>query len=188
MTDQNTNLLAKKGREYNFLLDSSTIIYFEKMHGQCGVSIFTAFQELPDVEFFVCNDVLSELISGTKGFNPIQLRIFVGHIINAESSMMHGWKENRFLVQENGETKYVVLNKISSADYAQILLCQNHPELVLVANDRKMLKSAIQVLGNRAIGIPALLNQLLQHYPSNKRLQMLKKTGNEMFLQKHAFN
>ena len=186
--ENNNKILANSGKKYNFLLDTSVILYFEKMHERCGASIFIVFDELPDVNFFVCNDVLSEFISGDHGFNPTQLNIFFDHILNAESSMDRSRKENRFLISENGEIKYIILNKISATDYAQILLCQNHSELILVANDRKLIKSGAQVIsGRRVIGIPALLDRLLKLYPHNDRLKILKKTGEEMFEKKSAF-
>ncbi len=188
MTENNSKILANVGKKYNFLFDTSTILYFEQMWKQCGASIFIVINEIPDVNFFVCNEVLSELISGDHGFNPAQLNIFFDHILNAESSMNREYKENRFLINEGGEVKYIVLNKISTTDYAQILLCQNHPELVLVANDRKLIKSGVQVVsGGRVIGIPALLDRLLSIYPDNERLKVLKRTGNEIFVKKHAF-
>ena len=92
------------------------------------------------------------------------------------------------LIEENGEVKYIVLNNISATDYAQILICQNHKTLILVANDKKMLKSAIQVIKERrVIGIPALLNWLLVLYPDNGRLKALKETGDKLFIKRHAF-
>lgn len=188
MIEDNSRILAEKGRKYNFLFDTSTIRYFEQIWKQCGVSIFVAMSEIANVNFFVCNEVLSELINVPSGFNPTQLNIFFDHILNVESSMSRNRKENRFLINENGEVKYVVLNKISSTDYAQILLCQNHPELTLVANDRKLIKSGAQVVPDRrVIGIPSLLDKLLVLHPDNARLQELKKTADGMFIKKHAF-
>ena len=187
MIDANSKILANRGKKYNFLFDTSTILYFEQMWKQCGASIFVVINEIPDVNFFVCNEVLSEFISGNHGFNPTQLNIFFDHILNAESSMNRDYKENRFLINEGGEVKYIVLNKVSTTDYAQILLCQNHPELVLVANDRKLIKSGAQTVPGRVIGIPALFDRLLSLYSDNERLKVLKKTCDEMFVKKHAF-
>ena len=158
------------------------------MYEHCGASIFTAIEECPEVNFFVLNDVLSELMQGPKGINPTQLNTFFDHILNSESAMNRDRKENRFLIEENGEIKYIVLNNISATDYAQVLICQNHIELTLVANDTKMLKSAAQVIkGRRVIGIPAFLDKLLAIYPNNERLKVLKKTGDKLFTKKHAF-
>lgn len=185
--EENNQILADTGKQQNFMLDTSAILYFQTIWKNCGASIFTVFKELPDVNFYVCNEVLSELIGGKNGFAPTQLGPFLGHILNAESSMVPGWKENRFLIQENGETKFIVLNKISSTDYAQILLCQNHSELVLVANDRRMIKSGAQVLENRMIGIPAMLKRLRSVYPNNPRLKTIQDTGDAIFEKKHAF-
>lgn len=187
MNDNNQILLAQ-GRKYNFLFDTSTILYFQVMYEHCGASIFTAIGECPKVNFFVLNDVLSELMQGSKAINPTQLNTFFNHILNPESSMDYKRKENRFLIEKNGELKYIVLSSISATDYAQVLVCQNHTQLTLVANDKKMLKSAAQILsGRRSVGIPAFLDRLLAIYPENERLKVLKRTGDELFVKKHAF-
>ena len=139
-------------------------------------------------QFFILTNVLSELIQGPNGISPTQLNPFFNHILAPESAMGNDKKENRFLINVKGKIKYVVLNKISVTDYAQVLVCQNHKELTLVANDKKMLKSAAQVIKERRVtGIPALLDKLLTLYPNNERLRVLKKTGDELFTKKHAF-
>lgn len=186
--EENEKVLDIYGKKFNYLFDTSTILYFQTMYEYCGANIFKALEECPEVNFFVLNDVLSELMQGPKGINPTQLSIFFNHILNAESSMDRDRKENRFLVTENGQIKYIVLNNVSATDYAQILLCQNHERLTLVANDKKMLKSAAQVVsGRRVIGIPALLDRLLLTCPSNEKLKTLKKTGDGLFKKTHAF-
>jgi hypothetical protein len=133
------------------------------------------------------NDVLSELMQGPLAINPTQLGQFLNHILNSEASMDHKRKEKRFLIEENGEVKYVVLNAVSAIDFGQILLCQNHLELIVVSNDREMIKSAAQLLHKRVMGMPAMLNKLLELYPENEILKVLQKTGEEIFSQKHAF-
>lgn len=186
--DQNNQTLLTQGKKYNFLFDTSTILYFQVLHEHCGASIFTAIKECAEVNFFVLNDVLSELMQGKKGINPTQLNLFMNHILNSESAMDRNRKENRFLIEEDGQIKYIVLSSISATDYAQVLVCQNHTQLVLVANDKKMLKSAAQVLeGRRTLGISAFLDRLLLLYPHNERLKELKKAGDELFVKKHAF-
>jgi len=186
--EENNKILLKYGKKYNFLLDTSAILYFQVMHEHSGASIFKALEECRDVNFFVIDLVLSELIQGSKGLNPTQLTSFFNHILTSESAMEPNRKENRFLITDGVEIKYLVLSNISATDYAQILVCQNHTRLVLVANDKKMLKSAAQVLeGRRSVGIPAFLDRLIFLYPQNERLKALKKTGDELFTKKHAF-
>lgn len=184
--DLNKEILKKNSRKYNFLFDTSSIIYLEALWKRSGASIFKALGELPDVNFFVVNDVVSELISG-KNASPVDgvLNTFFNHILNSESSMAPNYKENKFLIEQGGEVKYIILNKISATDYAQILLCQNHLELTLVTNDRKMLKSGARViLGRRILGIPAFLNKLVELHPDNKRLASIKATAELMFIKK----
>lgn len=186
--EENVKILERFGKKHNFLLDTSAILYFQVMYEHCGASIFIALEECNDVNFFVLNLVLSELIQGPKGLNPTQLTTFFNHILNSESAMEPNRKENRFLINDGEEIKYLVLSNISATDYAQVLVCQNHLQLVLVANDKKLLKSAAQVLeGRRSVGIPAFLDRLLVLYPQNERLKALKKAGDELFEKKHAF-
>jgi len=186
--EQNNQTLLTHGKKYNFLFDTSTILYFQKMYEYCGISIFTAIKECTEVDFFILNDVLLELMQGKKGINPTHLSLFLNHVLISESSMDRNRKENRFLIEEDGELKYVVLSSISATDYSQVLICQNHTQLVLVANDKKMLKSAAQVLkGRRTLGIPAFLDRLLLLYPHNEMLKELQKTSDKLFEKKHAF-
>ena len=186
--EQNNSILSKNGKKYNYLFDTSAILYFQTLYEHGGASIFKAIEECPNVEFYVINDVLSELMQGPKGINPTQTAPFLNHLLIAESAMDHNRKENRFIIKEGGELKFIVLNSISATDYAQVLVCQNHEELTLVSNDIKLLKSASQVLtGRRTTGIPALLDKLLFLYPNNKSLLTLKKTGDSIFVKRHAF-
>lgn len=186
--DINRNIIAEKGKKYNFLLDTSTIIYLEIIWKKCGANMLMTLEKLPDINFFVTSQVLVELMSGKKGYSTGILGDYDGHILNSEGSFVPNWKENRFLIEQDCEVRYIVLNKISDTDYSQILMCQNHLELTLVTNDRKMLKSGVQViLGRRIFGIPAFLEKLIDLYPKNKRLLVIKETADQMFIKKNPF-
>ena len=186
--ETNSKTIASFGKKYNFLFDTSTILYFQDMFVYCGVSIFTVLKDCPKATFFITNNVLEELLRGPKRLKLNQIGFFVNHILNAELSMDRNIKENRFLIEENDEIKFIVLNKVSAIDYAQILMCQNHKELTLVSNDKKMLKSAAQVVkGRRVVGMPALLDRLLRTNPNNKKLKVLKETGDNLYRKIHAF-
>ena len=95
--------------------------------------------------------------------------------------MSHDLKENRFLIEENGQIKYIVLNKVSAQDWGQVLLCQNHPELILVSNDRKLLKSAGIILKERVIGINALIDRMIQLEPEIQEYRKLKEEALKLF-------
>ena len=95
--------------------------------------------------------------------------------------MSYDLKENRFLIEEDGQIKYIVLNKISAQDYNQVLLCQNHPELTLVSNDRKLLKSASLILKERAIGINTFMDRMIELEPKTKEYQTLKEEALKLF-------
>jgi hypothetical protein len=130
-------------------------------------------KEFPNEYFFVSNEVVVEIENRPRKF---KFGYFINHILNSPISMDSNWKENRFLVKENGETRYITLNKVSNVDYGQISLAQNHPELTLVSNDRKLLKSAAHIIPGRVLGMPILIERLCDKYPDNKPLKSIKKT------------
>ena len=124
------------------------------------------------------NDVFVELSNGPR---QIPVTFITEHIINSEGSFLPDWKENRFLIKENGEIRYIVLNKISTVDYSQVLLCQNHPELTLVSNDHKLLKSAKVVLIDRVIGPPSLIEQLIDLHPIHEDLKKITEAVKKIY-------
>ena len=103
----------------------------------------------------------------------LNLELFGSHIINSEFSMKSGYKENKFIYEDNGELRYIVLNKISGNDYAQIHLCQQHKILNIVSNDQKLIKSAKCMLGENRAGGPADLVKFMKYlHPEIKALDI----------------
>ena len=156
--DFNAQKIKAVEDKFLFLIDSSAYIRFEELEQLTGINLLKLLHESSKHSYYLlANEVLIELMKSPR---IIPIEPFIEHIINLESAIDKNWKENRFIVEEEGQLKYILLNKISSTDYGQVLLCQNHNQLYLVSNDRKMLKSAAFVIGERCLGINKLLNKL----------------------------
>ena len=155
-----------------FLLDSSAIIRFEEIFRISSINVFEEVLESSRVHYLVSNDVFRELLNGPRYIDLMKL--FSDRVINSEQST-NGEKENRFLIEKDGQVYFTELNKISMTDYGQILLCQNHSELILVANDQKMMKSAGALIGDRVVDINKFLNSLIIAHKDNKNLKQASK-------------
>lgn len=162
-----------------FLLDGNVFDIFLKIDGIAGFSILDLIKELPEFHFLVTVEVLAELMNA-KFWTP-NIQYFFEHIINVEGSFNKKEKESRFIIEEDGKLKYIELNKISAQDCNQILLCQNHPELILVSNDKKLIKSARFLIKDRAVTPFGLINVMLKQKPDNKKLQIYKKAAENIF-------
>lgn len=183
--DFNTQRLnGLKGKKL-YLFDSSVFIRSEEIFKVSGVDFINTFQLLLEEYFFVTNEVLMELSNGPRRLN---LKNLLDHILNTGGRMDRKWKENRFIVENDSKLGYVVLNKISSIDYSQVFLCQNHRILTLVSNDRKLLKSAAQIIPGRVLGFPVLVERLKNKYPKNINLQIINETIKNIYEMKNALD
>lgn len=174
----NNRKIASIKNKKIYLLDTSLYIRSEEIFEVTGLSLINILHASNKVAFFSTNTVFTELSRGKRQISP---KFIYDHILNSEISMNPKWRENRFIIEKNGKIGYIVLNKISATDYGQILLCQNHPELALVANDHKLLKSAKIILKKRVIGPPTLIKQLLQFHPQNKKLHKINKVVKKLY-------
>lgn len=161
-----------------FLIDSSAFIRIEDLWKITELNLLFLMEQSQKVHFFLSNEVCVELMKGPR---DLDCGFLINHIINVDGSGPNDSKENKFLIKENGKTKYIVLNKISWQDYNQVLLCQNHPKLTLVSNDRKLLKSASAVIDKRIIGINALMDEMIKLEPKVKEYKSLKSKASEIF-------
>ncbi len=156
----NIKRIAELGDKFLYLLDSSAYIRLEELSQMTNCNFLEMLHTLSkNSYFFLTNEVVVELMNGPR---ICAIETYLEHVINAEVSMDKSWKENRFIIEESGQLKYLILNRISSTDYGQIHLCQNHRKLNLVSNDRKMLKSAKTIIEDRCLGIDKLLDELLK--------------------------
>lgn len=179
----NRDRIEKYAGKTIYLFDTGVFARSEEIQKFCGINFVDVFKKLPNEHFFISNEVLCE-ISNSRNLN---YDYFLNHLLNAEGSMDPNWKENRFLFEENGEIKIVVLNKVSRTDYMQVLLCQNHEELILVSNDRKLLKSAVQVIPGQVLGVPVLVERLRRKYSDIKELEMIGNTLKQIYKLKNPF-
>ena len=173
-----------KGKKLH-LFDSSVFVRSEEIFKVSGVDFIDSFQLLEEEYFFVSNEALMELSNGPRRVN---FKSFLNHILNVEGGMDKKWKENRFIIEKDGRLGYIVLNKISSIDYLQVLLCQNHPTLTLVSSDRKLLKSAAQIIPGRVLGFPVLVERLTNKYPKNKDIKVINETIKNIYEMKNALD
>jgi len=176
--DLNTNKITKFSNKKLFLIDSSAFGKIEELWKITGTNLLLLMEQSQKVHFFLSNEVCVELMKGPR---ELDCKFLIDHIINVEGSGSYDLKENKFIIEENGQTKYIVLNKISWQDYNQVILCQNHPELILVSNDRKLLKSAGFVIKDRVIGINALFDEMIKLEPGYKEYRSLKSKALEIF-------
>lgn len=178
------HFLKKNSGKKIFIIDSSAFCRFEEIQIACGKNILSIMKASSKYTFVILNTVLVELMNGPRS---LDLNFFMNNIVNSEISMDPKWKENRFIIEEDGEIRYVVLNKISAVDYGQISLCQNHPEFSLVTNDEKMLKSASRIIPGRIFGPAGLLDRLLEFDPNNTDIKLIQLTALKIFSLLHPF-
>ena len=183
--DINKQNISKYIDKKIYLFDSGVFARSEEISSACKVDFIDVFNELPAEYFFVSNEVVVEIANGPRHLN---YGYFMHHILNSEGAMDSSWKENRFLIEEAGEIRYVVLNKISNVDYGQVTLAQNHKELTLVSNDRKLLKSAAQIIPGRVLGMPVLIERLSEKYPQNKKLKVINTAVKKIYELKNPFS
>ncbi len=165
----NEEILNEDRSEYLFLIDSSALLNFFKVDREIGLPILGLIEYSQYTNFYITNEVFLEM-SQKEGI--LNLELFGQHIINSEFSFAPEYKENKFLVEENGELRYIILNKISGTDYGQIHFCQQHKKINLVSNDRKLIKSAKSVIGEKRAGGPAdLVKLLMKLHPEVKLLE-----------------
>lgn len=176
--DLNNKKLKAINPKKIYLLDSSAYIRYEELYSMSGINLFSILEKITDIEILMTNDVLVELMNGPR---VLSAKFMLDHIINSEGSMDHSLKENRFLFESEGKLSYLTQNMISATDWGQIFLCQNHPELTLVTNDRKQFKSARAVINDRVVGAFSFLELLIDVYRDNMDLKELRKKALELF-------
>lgn len=170
--------LSNAGKEL-FLIDSSAFCRFEEVDRISDFSFLTYLKNVSHVHFFVTNEVLMEIANGPRNLN---FSFFNDYMLNAEVSFSPNYKENKFIIEENGILKYVELNKISGQDYGQIHLAQNHPELKIVTNDEKFLKSATSLLGEERVRTPFnFLEFIINKDPQNHELKKYRDASLDIF-------
>ena len=173
--EHNDTLLAQSRGELILLIDSSVYEEIQRIANETGAHALNfIFYRYPKIDFFFSADVFREL--NARGISPNALNI-ASRALRAEGvSTDPSSKVDQGLYNStDGQTKSYKHNKISQADHSQIVLCQNHLELVLLTNDHKLLRSAATVLPRRVMDLQSFLEMLI-----NTENPYLKKVWQEL--------
>lgn len=159
--EENDRRIREGGGQFNLLIDSSVYHEFTKLENEIGINPLDLFGKYPHVKFFFTHSMINENIKGRMGFTHEAVWMFK-HSLQDEGAFIDE-KESRFLYNDkDGNIRTVVMNNISVIDYSQILLTQNHQDLILLTNDHRMLKSAGALLNGRLMDLPNLLDFFTQ--------------------------
>ncbi|MEK7059550.1 MAG: hypothetical protein AAB971_02215 [Patescibacteria group bacterium] len=160
MEDNDSTLAASLG-ELILLIDSSAYVEIQRIANETGYHALNfIINRYPKIDFFFSADVFREL--NARGISSNAPNI-ASRALQAEGvSIDPSSKVNLGLYNStDGQIKSYNHNKISQADQNQILLCQNHLELVLLTTDHKLLRSAAPVLPNRIMDLQNLFELLV---------------------------
>lgn len=161
--EENDKRIKEAGGELNLLIDSSVYHELNKIEAEIGINPLDLLGHHPKVKFFFTQSMINENIRGKMGFGGEAAWMF-HHSLQDEGAFMG--KESRFLYNDaSGNIRTVTMNNISPEDYSQILIAQNHENLVLVTNDHRMLKSAGALLSNRLMDLPNMLDFFAKETP-----------------------
>ncbi len=153
--EENDSKIVDTGGVLNLLIDSSAYQELNKIADVMGQHPLILIEAYPKIQIFFTSAMINENIRGGVGFNGETQWMFK-HSLQDEGSF--SGKEAVFLYNhEDGSIQTVKMNNISGVDYGQILLAQNHKNIVLLTNDHGMLKSAGALMGGRIMDVPNLL-------------------------------
>lgn len=170
----NSEKLKKSNRKYKFLLDTSAYTSYEEIFIHTGVFVPEVILESQNFDYFLSNDVIVELMNGPRNDNFLKLA--KDRILNAEGAFDKTMKHSMSIIEDDGKLNAINLYKISATDMSQIMLCMNHPDLILVSNDEKLIKNATVTLkGNTRIkGVPNSIDLIVQVESQSDKIDVLK--------------
>jgi hypothetical protein len=171
--DQNTKLISNSSKKFKLLLDTSAYCRFEDIYINEGFDVLGLFQRSENFDCYITSSVLVELMNGPR--NSKFISTFKEKILNDEGSFSTNTKFRNLIIEEDGELKTIKLYGVSPVDFSEILLCQNHPELILVSNDIKLIKDATVILNSRIKGVPNVIDMLLKNEKVSSELTYLKQ-------------
>lgn len=153
------------------LLDSSGFIMWQQISNAMNFDIFKKLDELEGVEFKIMNDVWVEL--SQKESEKVMDR-FLKNIVNASASYSRNHRfQTSVMLGDDGRPYASRHNKISGVDWAQIQTCQSHKDLILVTNDKKLLKSAATILHGRVNNPIEFLLKVAVSHPKDGDLKRI---------------
>jgi hypothetical protein len=163
--EENDKKLAASKAYLKMLVDSSAFLSLQDIGAGTGIHPLNIIEENPNLDYFFTSAVANELIKSREGLNPNTLNILKKSLRDEMTSGESGHKEARTLYKaKDGSIKVATLTAVSGVDQGQILLCQNHRDIVLLTNDHRMLKNAAAVLDNRLMDVLNLL-ELMSDVP-----------------------
>lgn len=143
-----------------YLLDGNIVDIFEYVLNHTRVDLFEEIEKQEGYTFMFTSGVAAELMNRP---GSIDMNIIKHHIINTSGSSSSK-KENRFIIEEDGESRVAFGNMVSIVDWEMVLLCQENKRLMLVTNDYGLTKNALRAIGeNRTKTIYSLLNELSEN-------------------------
>ena len=165
--DENDKRLAESKAELKILIDSSAFLSLRDIATATGTHPLNLLIAYPNIDYFFASAMLNELARGKEGFSQEIMGMY-WKSLQDEMVGAEGLKDARHLYStKGGSTRTVTLTKISGVDSGQILLCQNHKDLVLLTNDHKMQKNAAALLDRRLMDVLNLL-ELMSETPNKK--------------------
>lgn len=172
--DHNDKILAENKAELILLIDSSAYLSMQDIALNTGIHLLSLLVNYPKVDYYFANAVANELIRGKEGLNANTLNM-LKKTLHDEAIGDFNEKDGRTLYRaKDGSIRVASLTSISGVDSSQILLCQNHQQLVLLTNDHKMLKNGAAVLDNRLMDVLNLLELMSETPNPTIRKQWLK--------------
>lgn len=138
-----------------YLLDTNIII---KIWRECP-NLLDEIENSEEVDFKIHKDIAGELsrkefrnINGIPVLSDRFIKL-LNHVIDDESNNPdeHGIYGDFIKPNFNNNMYFVNGNKISVNDFSLIRLCKGHEEYILVTEDKKIIKSAKNILGDARI-------------------------------------
>jgi len=167
MDETNTHILSLSKARAKLLFDANVLSYAQQAYNATGIHLLDYMDRISGtVDWWVSSRVAVDLYN--NGILPGVLR----NMLNCDYPDM---KMNDFPYEkEDGSLGFVKLNTVSGDDWSQICLAYNYPELIIVTNDAKMLKSAHAVLRGRALPFHEFLKQVSPYWFYDKNWLQLK--------------
>lgn len=159
--EHNDTVLAASRGDLILLIDSSAYEEIQRLANETGYHALNfIIHRYPKIDFFFSADVFQELNARGLSINApnIASRALWSEAVSIDPKS----KVNLGLYNsKDGQIKSYKHNNISQADQNQILLCQNHLQLVLLTCDHKLLRSAAPVLPKRIMDLQNLFELLV---------------------------
>ncbi|HEY1645454.1 MAG TPA: hypothetical protein VGF75_03645 [Candidatus Saccharimonadales bacterium] len=174
--EQNDKIIVASQAELILLIDSSAYEEIRRIANDTGYHALNfIIRRYPKIDFFFSEGVVKEL--NARQISP-NLPNMAQRILKDESSSIDPTSKVNLGMYNatDGTIKSYKHNKISQTDQNQILLCQNHIQLVLLSIDHKLLRSAAPVLPNRFMDLQNLFELLV-----NTENPHLRKMWQELF-------